>query len=82
MLRQRARHGSGAGWLDGEYPGSFPRRRWLGLAKWSAQSLARAPVKAARGDRDQALLDFVDPLEHWAFELGRLFPNITRERRR
>jgi GT2 family glycosyltransferase len=81
MLRQRARHGSGARWLDTEYPGSFPRRRWLGLAKWTAQSLARAPVEAARGRRDEALLDFVDPLDHWAFELGRLFPNTTRERR-
>jgi GT2 family glycosyltransferase len=82
MLRQRVRHGSGARWLDREYPGSFPRRRWLGLAKWTAQSFARAPMKALRGRSDDALLDFVDPLDHWAFELGRLFPNVTRERRR
>ena len=78
LLRQRARHGSGAAWLDREYPGSFPRRRWLGLAKWTVESFARAPYDAARGRSDAALLDVVDPLELWALELGRLFPNTTR----
>ena len=81
MLRQRARHGAGASWLDHEYPGSFPRRRWLGLAKWTFGSLARAPVDAARGRSEDALFALVDPLDHWAFELGRLFPNTTRARR-
>jgi GT2 family glycosyltransferase len=81
MLRQRARHGSGAGWLEREYPGSFPRRPLLGLSKWTLQSFLSAPVKALRGRSDDALLAVVDPLEDWAFELGRLFPNTTRARR-
>jgi GT2 family glycosyltransferase len=81
MLRQRARHGAGAAWLDREYPGSFPRRRWLGLAKWTAGSFVRAPFAAARGRSDDALFALVDPLDHWAFELGRLFPNASRARR-
>jgi GT2 family glycosyltransferase len=80
MLRQRARHGAGAAWLEREYPGSFPRRRWPGLAKWTVQSFARAPLEAARGHNDEALFALVDPLDHWAFELGRLFPNTTRTR--
>jgi GT2 family glycosyltransferase len=78
MLRQRARHGSGAAWLNREYPGSFPRRRWMGLSKWTAQSVASAPLHVLRGRRDDALLAVVDPLEKWAFELGRLFPNEVR----
>ena len=78
MLRQRARHGAGAAWLNREYPGSFPPRRWAGLSKWTAQSFARAPVHALRGQRDDALLAVVDPLEQWAFELGRLAPNTVR----
>lgn len=82
MLRQRARHGSGAAWLEREYPGSFPPRRgWLGLAKWTVQSLAGASLKAARGRSDEALLAAIDPLDIWAFELGRLFPNTVRARR-
>jgi GT2 family glycosyltransferase len=81
LLRQRARHGAGAAWLDRNYPGSFPRRRLLGLAKWTVQSFIRAPVAAARGRSDEALFAVMDPLDHWAFELGRLFPNTTRARR-
>ncbi|MEA2422652.1 MAG: hypothetical protein QOF55_1751, partial [Thermoleophilaceae bacterium] len=82
MLRQRARHGSGAAWLNREHPGSFPRRPWPGLAKWTVQSFGRAPLHALRGRRDDALLAVVDPLEQWAFELGRLAPNEVRPRRR
>jgi GT2 family glycosyltransferase len=81
MLRQRARHGSGARWLDREYPGSFPRRSLLGLSWWTIRSFLSAPVKALRGRSDDALLAVVDPLEYWAFELGRLFPNTTRASR-
>lgn len=80
LLRQRARHGAGAGWLEREYPGSFPRARPLGLAKWTAGSFARAAVARARGRRDDALVRAVEPLWVWAFELGRLFPNEVPER--
>jgi hypothetical protein len=75
LLRQKARHGSGAAWLDREYPGSFPPRRRLGLAKWTVQSIAGAAAAAARGRGDEAVVAAVDPWVQWAFELGRLFPN-------
>jgi glycosyltransferase involved in cell wall biosynthesis len=80
LLRQQARHGAGAAWLEREYPGSFPRARWPGLAKWSAGSVARAAVARSRGRGDEAVVAAVDPLVKWAFELGRLFPNEVGER--
>jgi cellulose synthase/poly-beta-1,6-N-acetylglucosamine synthase-like glycosyltransferase len=78
LLRQRARHGSGAAWLDREHPGAFPRPRWPGLAKWTAQSLLRAAGARLAGRSDEALLLSIEPLSEWAFELGRLFPNEVR----
>lgn len=76
LVRQHARHGSGAGWLDREYPGSLPRREnWPGLALWALRSLAAACVHAVRGRRDEAIVAAIDPLTIWAFELGRLIPN-------
>jgi GT2 family glycosyltransferase len=80
LLRQRARHGAGVEWLARRYPGSFPRKRWLGLAKWALQSLAWAAVDAARGRRDDALVHAIEPLSVWAFNLGRLMPNTVRDR--
>jgi hypothetical protein len=78
MLRQRARHGSGIGWLEREYPGSFPRKNPLGLLKWTFQSFARGAVAGARGRSDAALIAAIEPLEAWALELGRLVSNTTR----
>ncbi|MDQ3936533.1 MAG: glycosyltransferase [Actinomycetota bacterium] len=79
LLRQRARHGSGAAWLERRYPGTFPARgNWPGLAKWTLTSLAGAALHAARGRRDQAIRDAIDPLTIWAFELGRHIPNTVR----
>jgi GT2 family glycosyltransferase len=75
LLRQRARMGAGAAWLDARHPGSFPAKRWPGLLAWGVGSVARAGVAAARGDRDQALFKAIDPLTVWAFELGRRLPN-------
>src|SRR5689334_156692 len=75
LLRQRARMGAGAAWLEERHPGSFPPKRWPGLLAWGAASIARAGAAAARGDRDGALLKAIDPLTAWAFELGRCLPN-------
>jgi GT2 family glycosyltransferase len=75
LVRQRARHGSGAAWLARRYPGSFPRARWLGLTKWTFTSLAGAALASARGRSDEAVVAAVEPLLKWAFELGRLLPN-------
>ncbi|HXD58792.1 MAG TPA: glycosyltransferase, partial [Thermoleophilaceae bacterium] len=77
LLRQRARMGAGAAWLDARHPGSFPAARWPGLLAWGAASIARAGAAAARGDRDQALFKAIDPLTAWAFELGRRLPNTV-----
>jgi GT2 family glycosyltransferase len=81
LLRQRARHGSGAAWLESEYPGFAPRGRLLGRVKWTAQSFARATLDALRGRREDAAMGFVEPLYVWAFELGRMAPNTVRGRR-
>jgi GT2 family glycosyltransferase len=80
LLRQRARHGAGAGWLAREHPGAFPRKRWLGLAKWTATSFASAAVARVRGRRDEALVGLVEPLWVWTFELGRFLPNEVSRR--
>ena len=75
LLRQRARMGAGAAWLDQRHPGSFPPGRWPGLAAWGTLRLARAGLSATRGRRDEAIVGAIDPLTAWAFELGRLMPN-------
>jgi cellulose synthase/poly-beta-1,6-N-acetylglucosamine synthase-like glycosyltransferase len=80
LLRQRARHGAGVEWLAGRYPGAFPRKRWLGLAKWALTSFARAALDAARGRHDDAVVHAIEPLTVWAFNLGRLMPNTVRDR--
>ena len=78
MLRQRARHGSGAAWLNRRYPGAFPRTEWRWLASWTVRSLAHGVVHTVRGRRDEALLAIVEPVSMWAFQLGRFFPNTIR----
>jgi hypothetical protein len=78
MLAQRARHGAGAGWLARRWPGAMPRRRWPGLAYWSAKRAAQGVRALARHDRDEALLGLLDGPAVWAFELGRLIPNRPR----
>jgi GT2 family glycosyltransferase len=82
MLGQRARHGAGAAWLARRWPGALPRRRWPGLAWWSARRAVHGLVAAARRDRDTALLGLLDGPAVWAFELGRLVPNRPRPRLR
>jgi glycosyl transferase family 2 len=75
MLAQRFRHGSGAAWLAQEHPGALPRRNWGGLSLWSVRKLGAAAAARARGDRDAALVDAIDSVAVWAFELGRLKSN-------
>jgi mycofactocin glycosyltransferase len=75
LLRQRARHGSGAAWLAARHPGALPARGKLGLVRWSLTRWARA---ATTRDPDERLEAALDPLAVWAFELGRLVPNQRR----
>ena len=75
LLRQRARMGAGAAWLEQRHPGTFPPARWPGLLAWGGLSFVRAGAAALRGRRDEAVLRAVDPLTAWAFEAGRMLPN-------
>lgn len=77
MVRQRARHGSGAAWLNRAHPGSVPPSPRLGLARWTATRLFVAAGGALRGDLRRAALVSLEPLSSWAFELGRCLSNST-----
>jgi glycosyltransferase involved in cell wall biosynthesis len=75
FLRQKARHGAGAAWLNSIYPGAFPprdRRLWL---RRLLRELKTAAVLSARGNRNEAADLLFPTLTVWAFELGRFLPN-------
>lgn len=77
LVRQRARHGAGAEWLNRRYPGSFPRGSWLGLGWWSLRSMLSGATSWVSGDRDDAVDRLIEPVAGWAFALGRLLPNTA-----
>jgi hypothetical protein len=81
FLRQKARHGAGAAWLDSRYPGSFPprdRRFWL---ERLLREVKTAVPMVARGRRDEAADLLFPTVVVWAFELGRFLPNRAKGRR-
>ena len=79
LLRQQLVHGAGIGWLEREYPGAAPPRRWPGFLLWGLRSGGSALVRAARSrDRDAALVALIDPVVAWTRELGRRRPNTVR----
>ncbi|MGH2871744.1 MAG: glycosyltransferase family 2 protein, partial [Solirubrobacteraceae bacterium] len=63
LLAQRARHGSGAQWLEQRYPG-FADAPVSGpvLARRICTGAARAVSELGRGDREGALVAAIDPL--------------------
>jgi GT2 family glycosyltransferase len=72
LARQQLLHGAGGAWLDRQYPGSVPRRRWPGLLWWGLRSTTAGVARAAgRRDRDAAIRALLDPVEVFAYELGR-----------
>ena len=78
FLKQKARHGAGAAWLNDVYPGSFPsrdRRLWL---RRLLRELKTGAVLTARGKRDQAADLLFPTITVWAFELGRLRSNKVK----
>jgi mycofactocin glycosyltransferase len=76
FLRQKLLWGAGAAWLDDAYPGAFPSRRRPGLAWWGLRTAAAGLASAARsGDRDEALVAVLEPVEQLAYEFGRSLPN-------
>jgi GT2 family glycosyltransferase len=77
MVRQRARHGSGAAWLNRAYPGSFPAA-WMSLFRWTLVEALRAPVRLLRGDRQRVSRELVAQASSWAFHLGRFLSNRVR----
>ena len=79
LLAQKARHGSGAAWLERRHRGTFPRRRLPGLLVWSARQLAAAARRRSEPAEDRTTTA-VDVLAVWAFELGRLLPNRAHRR--
>jgi GT2 family glycosyltransferase len=75
LLRQAARHGSGAAWLQRRYPGFSRPSRLPGLVLWIGGRFAAAIGARLRGDRHRALIESVDAARALAFELGRRAPN-------
>lgn len=75
LLRQRARHGAGAAWLEREHPGSLPARSLPGLVWWGSRRAAAGLGALTRGDRDGAAHGLLDGPLALAFELGRQLPN-------
>jgi GT2 family glycosyltransferase len=71
LLRQSARHGSGAAWLHAVYPGFSKPGRLIGLVVRSGRAFALAGVAAVRGDGDRALVTSIDAARSIAFEMGR-----------
>ena len=71
LLRQSARHGSGAAWLHAVYPGFSKPGRLIGLVVRSGRAFALAGVAAIRGDGDGALVTSIDAARSIAFEMGR-----------
>jgi GT2 family glycosyltransferase len=83
MLAQRARHGSGAAWVDREHPGSLPARPLPGVAWWAARRAAAGARALLAGDGDAALAGLLDGPALLAFELGRrVVPNRAPAQRR
>ena len=78
FLRQKARHGAGAAWLNEQYPGSFPprdRRLWL---RRLLRELKTGASLSARGRADEAADLLFPTLTVWAFELGRFLSNRVK----
>jgi len=72
LLRQRMLHGAGGAWLDSNYPGSVPKKRWPGLLWWAARSSVTGVARAAVArNADQALVAVLAPLDTLAYEAGR-----------
>jgi GT2 family glycosyltransferase len=78
LTRQLAVHGSGAAWLDREYPGSFPAPSPTSFVRRVGHDVRLAGRSLAARDRDSASLALLDLAGACAFEFGRLLPNRAR----
>ncbi|MGH2870791.1 MAG: glycosyltransferase [Solirubrobacteraceae bacterium] len=75
LVRQSARHGSGAAWLNRVYPGFSRPSRLSGLLYRSTRALLAAVISVVQGNRDQALVTSIDAVRSVAFEAGRRASN-------
>jgi GT2 family glycosyltransferase len=80
FLRQKARHGAGAAWLNKTYPGSFPARDRRDLTRRLLRELKMSVPLLARGRAGEAADLLFPTLSVWAFELGRFLPNKAKSR--
>jgi hypothetical protein len=80
LLRQRARVGAGARWLEQRYPGFAPRRPLARVLAGDVRQLGRAALLLARGERERAILKALEGLADAAFHLGGRLPNRPRRR--
>jgi GT2 family glycosyltransferase len=80
VVRQVARHGAGAAWVERRHPGAMPRQLSPTWAAWTAWRGLNAAAALARRDRDAAMDAALDVALGWAFEMGRLLPNRARRR--
>jgi GT2 family glycosyltransferase len=81
LLRQLARHGSGAAWLNHRYPGEFPPPGPRELAGRTGRGLRDAATAAATGKPETAGRALLDLAGSAAFAAGRLCPNRARPNR-
>jgi GT2 family glycosyltransferase len=82
FLRQKARHGSGAAWLDRRYPGAFPPRNRRYYLRRLLREIKMSVPMVVKGRRDDAAELLFPTLVIWAFELGRFMPNTVKSARR
>jgi GT2 family glycosyltransferase len=83
LLRQRARVGAGARWLEERYPGFSPRRPLPRALAGNARLAARGLLGALRGgDREDAMVAVLEGLTDAAFQLGWRLPNDMGPARR
>jgi cellulose synthase/poly-beta-1,6-N-acetylglucosamine synthase-like glycosyltransferase len=78
LMRQLARHGAGARWLERVHPGAAPARGPLSLARGTAAALRDAAQARRSGDRDEAGFRLLDLAGDLAFGVGRLRSNRAR----
>jgi GT2 family glycosyltransferase len=75
FLRQKARHGAGAAWLNSVYPGSFPPRDRRELTRRLLRELKMSVPLVVRGRAGDAADLLFPTLTVCAFELGRFRTN-------
>ena len=78
FLRQKARHGAGAAWLNDRYPGSFPPRNRRFWARRLLRELKMSAPLVVRGGFGEAADLLFPTVSVWAFELGRFLPNTVK----